>query len=133
MKVLRFFAPVLCLLWLGQVCLAVDIEEEEGVLVLKSANFDQALEQYPNILVEFCEWGKGGGGGGGVPRQAFRGFEGKAPAALGDPAYPGRGLRRRLSAGLSLPTWSDSRPPSAATGFALILACHSLPRRRRSV
>ncbi|KAL7989515.1 hypothetical protein Chor_012181 [Crotalus horridus] len=53
MKVLRFFAPVLCLLWLGQVCLAVDIEEEEGVLVLKSANFDQALEQYPNILVEF--------------------------------------------------------------------------------
>lgn len=68
MKVLRFFAPVLCFLWLGQVCLAVDIEEEEGVLVLKSANFAQALEQYPNILVEFCEWRKGGGGetrGGG--------------------------------------------------------------------
>uniref|UniRef100_A0A7N5K1X2 Thioredoxin domain-containing protein n=1 Tax=Ailuropoda melanoleuca TaxID=9646 RepID=A0A7N5K1X2_AILME len=53
MKLLRFCAPVLCLLWLGQASLAVDIEEEEGVLVLKSANFEQALEQYPNILVEF--------------------------------------------------------------------------------
>ncbi|XP_070596197.1 protein disulfide-isomerase [Erythrolamprus reginae] len=53
MKFLRFCAPVLCLLWLGQVSLAVDIEEEEGVLVLKSANFEQALEQHPNILVEF--------------------------------------------------------------------------------
>lgn len=104
MKLLHFCAPVLCLLWLGQASLAVDIEEEEGVLVLKTANFEQALEQYPNILVEFCEWRRDAGGAArrrgcvcGVPlgKPPFRGFEAKVPfCGLRPPClslYPGRG------------------------------------------
>ncbi|XP_061471899.1 protein disulfide-isomerase isoform X2 [Rhineura floridana] len=55
MKTAPLLSPLLCLLFLGRACVAADadIEEEEGVLVLKGANFERALEQHPNILVEF--------------------------------------------------------------------------------
>nr|XP_034960142.1 protein disulfide-isomerase [Zootoca vivipara] len=55
MKTALLLSPLLCLLFLGRACLAgdADIEEDEGVLVLKTANFERALEQHPNILVEF--------------------------------------------------------------------------------
>ncbi|KAJ7322507.1 hypothetical protein JRQ81_018794 [Phrynocephalus forsythii] len=35
-----------------------DLEEEEGVLVLKAANFEWALEKFPHLLVEFYKWKK---------------------------------------------------------------------------
>ncbi|KAF6203288.1 hypothetical protein GE061_003706 [Apolygus lucorum] len=38
---------------LGAMALAVDIEEEAGILVLNDANFDEALKTHENILVEF--------------------------------------------------------------------------------
>ena len=30
--------------------------EEDDVLVLTNDNFDEALSEFPNILVEFCKW-----------------------------------------------------------------------------
>lgn len=30
------------------------LQEEENVIVLTVDNFEEALEKYPNILVEFC-------------------------------------------------------------------------------
>lgn len=61
MKSVRLLSPLLCLLLLGQASVDAnaEIEEEEGVLVLKTANFEKALEQFPHILVEFCEWAEG--------------------------------------------------------------------------
>lgn len=35
------------------VAFAADIEEDEGVLVLTDSNFEEALREYPMILVEF--------------------------------------------------------------------------------
>jgi len=32
-----------------------EITEEDDVLVLKKSNFEEALQTYRNILVEFCE------------------------------------------------------------------------------
>lgn len=53
----QLLSPLLCLLLLGHACVAdeVAIEEEDGVLVLKAANFEQALKEHPDMLVEFCE------------------------------------------------------------------------------
>ena len=45
--------PLLALL---VVAFAEEIAEEEGVLVLKTSNFDQALKDNKYILVEFCEY-----------------------------------------------------------------------------
>lgn len=46
----------LALLLLSAVAFAVaDIEEDEGVLVLTTANFDEALEKHKLLLVEFCK------------------------------------------------------------------------------
>ena len=44
------------LLALFVVAFAEEIAEEEGVLVLKTSNFDQALKDNQYILVEFCEY-----------------------------------------------------------------------------
>lgn len=162
MKLLHFCAPVLCLLWLGQASLAVDIEEEEGVLVLKTANFEQALEQYPNILVEFCEWRRGAGGAArrrvcvcmGFPSASlpFRDFEAKAPfCGLTPPClslflYPGRGpggFPRALSfewlsatgdckRGLRI-FWPLKLPPKAATLACWVTDGLCKPERRSSM
>lgn len=34
-----------------------NIAEEEGVLVLTEKNFDEAIAQHKNLLVEFCKFG----------------------------------------------------------------------------
>ena len=44
------------LLALFVVAFAEEIAEEEGVLVLKTSNFDQAVIDHKYILVEFCEY-----------------------------------------------------------------------------
>ena len=44
------------LLALFVVAFAEEIAEEEGVLVLQTSNFDQALKDNQYILVEFCEY-----------------------------------------------------------------------------
>jgi hypothetical protein len=44
---------VLCLFGLLIIASATEYEEEEGVLVLKDSNFDQALTEFPHILIEF--------------------------------------------------------------------------------
>ena len=41
------------LLALLSIALAIDIEKDEGVLVLTDDNFDEAIKQHPNMLVEF--------------------------------------------------------------------------------
>lgn len=35
---------------------ADDIKEEDGVLVLTKANFQEAIKQYEFVLVEFCKY-----------------------------------------------------------------------------
>ena len=46
----------IALLALVVVAFAEEIAEEEGVLVLKTSNFDQAVKDHKFILVEFCEY-----------------------------------------------------------------------------
>ncbi|XP_077184190.1 protein disulfide-isomerase [Paroedura picta] len=53
MKAPLVWSPLFCLLLLSRVSAEEEIEDEEGVLVLKGANFDRALEQFPHLLVEF--------------------------------------------------------------------------------
>ena len=52
-KTITFFT--VCLL-LSAVFAEVKIETEEDVLVLTKDNFDEALEKYEHILVEFCKY-----------------------------------------------------------------------------
>ncbi|XP_033747481.1 protein disulfide-isomerase-like [Pecten maximus] len=47
------FVKILSLCLLSSLALAGDIKEEEGVLVLTTENFDQAIKDYEYILVEF--------------------------------------------------------------------------------
>ena len=47
---------IVAVLALFAVAFAEDIEEEEGVLVLKKSNFEQALADNKYVLVEFCEY-----------------------------------------------------------------------------
>ena len=52
-QVVMYKLALLALLVVGVHC--VEIAEEEGVLVLTEANFDQALADNQHILVEFCK------------------------------------------------------------------------------
>lgn len=61
-----------------------DFEEEEGVLVLKAASFEKALQQFPHLLVEFCEWARAGGGHRHAPSPT------RAPPLRSLPARGGR-------------------------------------------
>ena len=36
--------------------LGADIKEDNGVLILTTANFDDAIKENPNLLVEFCKY-----------------------------------------------------------------------------
>ena len=48
-----FKSSLIVVLALLSFAVANDIERDEGVLVLTDDNFDGAISQYPNILVEF--------------------------------------------------------------------------------
>lgn len=48
-----FRIPLLSVVLLSAAVFAAEIKEEENVLVLETGNFEDALKQYPDILVEF--------------------------------------------------------------------------------
>ena len=50
---------IVSVLALFVVAFAEEIAEEEGVLVLKTSNFEQAIKDNQYILVEFCEYSSG--------------------------------------------------------------------------
>lgn len=72
MAVVRLRAIVALLCLVPPLGLADPLEEEDGVLVLRAANFEQALAAHRHLLVEFCECGRGGRGRDG--RAAERGW-----------------------------------------------------------
>lgn len=47
---------IVALFALVAVAFAEDIQQEEGVLVLTTTNFEQAITDNKYILVEFCEY-----------------------------------------------------------------------------
>ena len=51
---MKFYSVVL--LSLAALVLGEDIQEEDNVLVLTEAVFDQALTDHDKILVEFCKY-----------------------------------------------------------------------------
>lgn len=75
MAVVRLRAIVALLCLVPPLGLAEPLEEEDGVLVLRAANFEQALAAHRHLLVEFCECGRGGRGrDGGAAERAELGW-----------------------------------------------------------
>ena len=54
-KKMRSLVVLLSVAALAALSGAVEIEEDEGVLVLTNKNFQQAIDENEFILVEFCE------------------------------------------------------------------------------
>lgn len=52
---MRSLVVFLSVVALAALCRAVEIEEDEGVLVLTKENFQQAIDETEFVLVEFCE------------------------------------------------------------------------------
>lgn len=52
---MRFLVVFLSVAAFAALSGAVEIEEDEGVLVLTNENFQQAIDENEFILVEFCE------------------------------------------------------------------------------
>ena len=55
---MKFFLLAACV---ASLAFAAEITEEENVMVLTEANFDEALGANKNVLVEFCKLYLGGG------------------------------------------------------------------------
>lgn len=98
--------PLLLLLGLGLRVAAdegpaEELEEEDGVLVLRAASFDRALAAHPHLLVEFCECRAGGAGRAGPGRG--RGAAGPGTDRAPPQTRPGAGTARRWRPSTSRP------------------------------
>lgn len=86
MAVVRLRAIVALLCLVPPLGLAEPLEEEDGVLVLRAANFEQALAAHRHLLVEFCECGRGGRGrDGGAAERAELGWGRRRGGPCGGP------------------------------------------------